>query len=573
MITLPTLPQRKTKTETTSAFLGYHRAPDAPNGALYDTENLSARRYPHLATRSPRGLYAQTNAAQTLIAHDPLCYIDGSAFVIGARRIEMGLTVGEKQTAAFGGTIVILPDRKYIRPADGSWGDIDAQAASPEGTRATLTLCRADGSTITPLTAPAENPKGGELWLDTSDLTPTLYRYAPDSERWERVPDTYIRLHARGIGAPFRPGDGITLRGLTPPDLKDLNATHLLIACGEDHLVFRGILKRPYAQTAPIIAERRMPDLDCITAVGDRLWGAFCGTDEETGETVCHLRASRAGDPFNWNGTDNSASDPVTIPLPPDGAFTGACDYLGAPLFFREARIHRVTGSKPTDFRVRTLACDGVEAGSAKSLCLIGKTLYYKSPTAVCAYRGDLPEPVSAPLGDTSYHAAAGGALGEIYYISMEEENGIPHLFTLDTRRGIWYREDTTRAKAFAGCRDELYYIDAVSAAIRSVRGSGSPDPTPFTWMAETAPIAANPPDRCRLSRIDIRLCLPPASRLDCFVEYDSGGIWQHLHTVHGQPAPQVEIPIRPRPCHHLRLRLVGRGEAEILSITKTLTE
>ena len=90
-------------------------------------------------------------------------------------------------------------------------------------------------------------------------------------------------------------------------------------------------------------------------------------------------------------------------------------------------------------------------------------------------------------------------------------------------------------------------------------------------WMAESGIIAAAPPDRCRLSRIDLRLTLPPASRLDCFIEYDSGGTWQHLHTVHGTSAPQVEIPLRPRPCHHLRLRLVGQGTAEIVSISRTV--
>ena len=570
---LPILPTPKLMRDRIEHFLGYNRAPDAPAGSFYNTENLSARAYPYLAPRRPRGTLATPAAASLLIPRDPLCYIDGGTFVIGSRRVDMRLTPGEKQAVTFGEYVIILPDRKYIRPADGSWGETDAEASSPAGTRVTLQLCRADGTPLpqAPSETPAENPKGGELWLDTSDLTPTLYRYAPDRERWEAVTETYIRLHARGIGAPFRAGDGITLAGLTPPDLQTLNATHILVDCGEDHLVFRGILKRTYAQTGSVTAARRLPPLDYITTVGDRLWGCFCGRDEESGETVCHIRASRAGDPFNWAGSTGEDGDPVILPLPPNGPFTGACDYLGTPHFFRSHSLHRVTGKRPADFRATTADCDGVEAGSARSLCLVGKTLYYKSRIGIMSYGGDLPYRISSALGETRYRNAAAGAVGETYYISMEEaESGLPHLFSLDTVRGYWHREDATRALSFAALDGELYFIEAPSGRIRTVGGSGIPDRDPVLWMAESHPIEAAPPAPCRLTRLDLRLRLPPASTLDTYIEYDSDGEWHHLATLRGTTRTTLELPLRPRYCDHLRLRFVGRGDCEIISLTPT---
>ena len=577
MITLPSLPKHRTVRESETVFLGLDRTPLAPPASFSDAENLSARAYPHLAPRLRRGTYATPASPTALLAREELCYTDGGSFVIGDRRIPMGLSADGKQLVSFGEYGIILPDRKYVRPSDGVWGEIDAEATSPAGARATLTLCRADGSPhpTEPATNPAASPTGGELWLDTTALTPVLYRFAPETERWTPVAETYLRLHARGIGAPFEVGDSVTLSGLTPPALRPLNATHTVAARGEDYLVFRGILPHAFAQTGPITAARRMPRLDRLIASGGRLWGCFRGRGED-GSPRCEIRASRRGDFRNWEGGEGenaafAAEAPVHAP------FTAAFDYLGTPHFFTEDCIVRVTGDRPAAYRVRTVPAEGVEAGSGRSLALIGDTLLYLSPAAVCAYRGGLPTRLSAPLGGLRLKNAAAGALGALYYLSAQDADTLaPHLFTYDTARAIWHREDSTRAPAFAPLRGDLCFIDADTAAIRTVNGSGTPDSEAVRWMAQTQVIAANPPDRCRLARIDLRLSLPKNSCLDCYVEYNSDGEWHHLHTLRPSslsshsPLSSLELPIRPLPCDHLRLRLVGSGNVQITAITKT---
>jgi hypothetical protein len=201
----------------------------------------------------------------------------------------------------------------------------------------------------------------------------------------------------------------------------------------------------------------------------------------------------------------------------------------------------------------------------------VGKTLYYKSRIGIMSYGGDLPYRISSALGETRYQNAAAGAVGETYYISMEEaESGLPHLFSLDTVRGYWHREDATRALSFAALDGELYFIEAPSGRIRTVGGSGIPDRDPVLWMAESHPIEAAPPAPCRLTRLDLRLRLPPASTLDTYIEYDSDGEWHHLATLRGTTRTTLELPLRPRYCDHLRLKFVGRGDCEIISLTQT---
>ena len=55
------------------------------------------------------------------------------------------------------------------------------------------------------------------------------------------------------------------------------------------------------------------------------------------------------------------------------------------------------------------------------------------------------------------------------------------------------------------------------------------------------------------------------------YLRYDSSGDWIESGTVQLSGAGTVTVPIRPRRCDHLQLRLVGRGEAKIFALTKVL--
>ena len=81
-----------------------------------------------------------------------------------------------------------------------------------------------------------------------------------------------------------------------------------------------------------------------------------------------------------------------------DGAFTGAATCMGYALFFKENTLHKLYGSKPSDFQLSSLRCRGVAKGAARSLCVINEMLYYLSPDGVMAWDGNIPTKVSTEM-------------------------------------------------------------------------------------------------------------------------------------------------------------------------------
>ena len=58
---------------------------------------------------------------------------------------------------------------------------------------------------------------------------------------------------------------------------------------------------------------------------------------------------------------------------------------------------------------------------------------------------------------------------------------------------------------------------------------------------------------------------------MQMFIEYDSSGVWNFAGNVKLPHTGNITIPMRPRRCDHMRLRLEGRGDVRIFSITRVL--
>ena len=214
-----------------------------------------------------------------------------------------------------------------------------------------------------------------------------------------------------------------------------------------------------------------------------------------------------------------------------------------------------------------------MQRGSEDSLAIVNEVLYYKSTLAVCAYDGSLPAEISSALGEEIYTDAVGCAHGNKYYISMKDRSGGWNLFVYDTSKGMWHKEDDTHVKTFCSCRDELYYIDADTGAIKTMFSSHGSDEKAVEWMAESGVIGTSSPDKKYISRITVRLSLEIGARVSFFAQYDSAGEWEHLCTMTGSSLRTFSIPIRPKRCDHFRLRICGEGDAKIYSISKTIEE
>ena len=170
-----------------------------------------------------------------------------------------------------------------------------------------------------------------------------------------------------------------------------------------------------------------------------------------------------------------------------------------------------------------------------------------------------------------SYSNAVAGSLGNKYYISMQDTNEAYHLFVYDALKGMWHREDATQVVDFCNCRGDLYYIDHEDNQIKTVKGTGVSETKTIRWSATTGIIGTDSPDKKYISRMDVRMKLDVGSRVTFFVEYDSSGAWEHLFAMTGKDLQSFAVPIRPRRCDHLRLMIMGTGEAKIFSICKTI--
>jgi hypothetical protein len=311
--------------------------------------------------------------------------------------------------------------------------------------------------------------------------------------------------------------------------------------------------------------------MDFLVEAGNRLWGCRYGTGED-GSFVNELYACKLGDFRNWNCFAGLSTDSYRASCGTDGPFTGACAYLGAPLFFKEHCLHKVYGSYPAVFRIQDTACRGVQQGCHKSLAIVDETLFYRARSGICAYDGALPVDVSASLGEQPCLAAVGGALGGKYYISMEHPARGWQLFVFDTARNLWHREDELQAEGFCALAGELYCIDGKDKNILTMLGSGEAFEEKVPWMAETGELGLSDPDMKYISRMVIRMSLDPGSRVDIYARYDMSEEWIHLARVHSTSLRSFSVPIRPRRCDHMKLRFVGLGGGRIYSWAKTVS-
>lgn len=572
----PVLSELNTSRELIDVFRGYNHNLRIGDGEFYDMKNLSSNDYPILSPRPLRGVYATPSIPQGMIAKDSLCYVDGNDFVINEDRVPMGLTVDDtpKTLISMGAYVIIMPDKKYINTIDhNDKGRIEASVTTT--TPVTFSLCKLDGveydNIITQDTEP-KTPENMDLWLDTSTIPNSLKQYSATSNTWISIASTYIKISATNIGLPFSVSDGVSISGIESEALADLNNTMVIWARDDNYIVVTGILNTVTTQTGPITVTRKMPDMDFIIESENRLWGCRYGTSV-TGEVVNEIYASKLGDFKNWNCFMGISTDSYVASVGTDGQFTGAITYLGYPLFFKETCMHKVYGNFPANYQIQTTACRGVQKGSEKSLAILNETLYYKARSGVCAYDGSLPVEISSALGDVSYSNAVAGALGNKYYVSMVDADDQYHLFVYDTLRGMWHREDDTQATQFCNCRGDLYYIDYADNQIKTVKGTGVLESAKLKWEAVTGIIGTDSPDKKYISRLDVRMSLTYGSRVLFFIQYDSSPGWEQLFAMMGTTLKSFSVPIKPQRCDHLRIKIVGEGDAKIYSICKTIEQ
>lgn len=572
----PKLRQAPQKNQTLSNFGGYDHNLRIPDGFFYEMQNMTSDHHPILASRAQRGTVDTTGTVDGMVSSHGLCIVKaGSMILPDGTAVDMALTPGEKSLIPMGAYVVVFPDKKWINVAaclenpqgDNNWGELENRWQSGTG-EVTLLACNPDGSAQPSASVATEkpaNPYDGQLWRDYSVYPVVLKRWSEELGLWITEENTCIKLTATGIGKGFHKGDTVRIeihaQGTEVPEAS------LILDQAEDWLVVRGYVQKSPCTVTGVTICREIPDMDLVIECGNRLWGCKYGI---TGKGFLNeIYCSKLGNFQNWNSFEGISTDSYVASIGTDGPFTGAVSYMGRPLFFKENCMIEVFGNYPANYQVQTTPCAGVQKDCHKSLAVVNNILYYKSRQGVCAFDGSMPVQKGRAFGSVHYEHAVAGAWDSKYCISMEA-GGKWNLFVYDTLRDLWHREDDTHADSFAACEDGFFCLTHAGKLLNMAGGTGEGK---VPWLVETGPIGLTEPEARYVSRLSLRLWIEPGARATVSCRYDNDPQWQQLCTLTGTGLGSFTVPIRPRRCDHIRLKLEGQGAVRIYALTKVWEE
>lgn len=590
-------------------FGGLDRRPDTPAGSWRSMENLTGDDAPFLRVRPVRTAYTAAGTGQVLAAlggSTPVWLFASGELSAGGRRVQLlaapvDATL-ERRMALLGGVVCVWPDKRWADVRQLAAGGLMVEGlhygaleqtnqlvAAPDPPEITLTLCDDEGAQITDLSVGTEPPEAGR-WLDVSCTPPVLRGYSAALGAWIEDTALTIRIAGDGLGIGLHAGDGVEL-DFAPPQtpneqgtgnlplseqmqsaVRALNGSFVLLQAARDELRIAGsflpeqdaqlrfTLHQGVGMLVPHLRVRRsVPGLDFVVACGNRLWGCRCGTED--GRPVNAIYASKLGDGRNWNVFAGTAADSYRAERGESAPFTGAAVLGGNPLFFREASVEKVFPAASGAHQILTQALEGVQEGSWASCAVLDDALYYQSRTGVCRYAGTLPQRIGAALGGWTLHGGVAAFEGRKYYLSALDASGAAQLLVFDTERGLWHREDGTRFTCAITGPDGLVYADA--AGLRRVGGSGSR--AGVGWYAETGELLGRRGRRLLVRlRIVCRVGLGASARL-CV---STGGVWRVLTELPPGSDGSLRVQCSPLRCERLRLRLEGRGDFTLESLT-----
>lgn len=659
MAMYPQVPETQSSLLTTQNFYGLDYRAKIPDGSWCAMGDLTSDEAPMLSSRNPRYTIVSENSMSgptgAVGMSNAFAYIDHGTLYWQYQPTRLtGLNyIGDEEVPAhqlvvMGGYILIFPNNKYYNTLDGDgldYGDMGADwtchqrmvsPASPGDNCVYCVPCDLDGVPyeITSVgTEEPEEPGNGDVWIDTSNPTHTLSVYSSTQKQWVEVPTVYTKVvfsWTRGANADqfaslFSESDVVTVSGFGESpwtgmesfvdQVKDLNGEKELIRCGTEdatytsggtvttihraYCILIGILDGVYRQNGQITLKRVIPSMNYVCEAQNRLWGCFYGLSDDGKSIINEIYASALGDFRNWRKYRGISTDSWAASVGSPGVWTGAVNYLGRPLFFKEDRIHQVTPSDVGAHAITETVCRGIEQGSWRSAVVVDETLYYKSPFDICMYQGALPKGISENFGTRVFHNAVAGGCGGKYYISMQnaassdDNNDHYSLFVYDTRNGLWHREDDTMALAFADVHNDLVYLDqyrdsegGIHYRVISELGKITPPTdvhipeTLLSWYCVSGFQNWQVTTRMYVSRYVFRLALEEGATFRLQVRYDAKTPlesertcpWIDMGTISDRRTTESFLfPVRPRRCDHLQFRLSGTGKFRLYSMTRYL--
>lgn len=504
--------------------LGGCHTPFGGGDVLDGGENLSPRRAPLAATRSPRGLFAYGQGSGK--PHG-MVWFDGSLIFArgsGLYATTDGVTVSslgavsdtDKSFFVFGGRLYIYPDKLFLESGRGMPSPIELDTGVIEGVEF-------NGKTIA-------LPKG-YIW---SEL---------------------------GFGV------GDCLRVVNADDVTPAPEGHYRVtALHAETATLASTFSASYTSNARFL--RVVPALTKCCVNGDRVYGI-------AGKEIYISGAGSATDFYSRSVGDGQ--NPVTLRCEGGGDFTALSPWQGYTVFFKSDRICKLLGSRSDSFTLHVNVGAGIPAGLADTLCEVGNALYYASFGGVYRYRGQEAERVSS-FGAVTVTSGHGGSDGEVYCLALTTEGG-ERVSLLLPEDGAWYPEDSLSVGAVLGHEGFLYLQDG-EGNIWKASSEGRETGCAFderqskgavVSSAILAPDHYGEPDGYRLVGLAVRATGAVGGALRVFIRYDEDTEEALLGEFTGGMTDRLlRIPLLHRPCDGSVLRLEMTGDLVIHAVLRT---
>lgn len=600
---LPQLNVKNSSINILNTFMGYNHNSRIADGEFYDMKNLTTDYFPMMAVRPKRAIIEQLVNPMGMFGCDKVVFVDDNklyydqGYVCDLKKECAGK---ERRFAMIGAYLCVFPDKLIYNTYDQTVDYMENEITTT--TAPTFSLCKLDGTvfdetnTYTGNTAP--DTEKYKYWIDTSQDTVVIKMWSNNTSEWTSVATTYVKVSSPGIGKGFKQYDAVTFSGVDKTSAiyndYNFNQSNILYSCDDDNVVIVGFINKVFTNSGNITLKREVPDMDFVAEMDNRVWG--CSSEKH------EIYACKQGDPKNWNCFMGLVSDSYAATIGTDGDFTGCINYMGTIYFFKNAGVHYLFGSKPSDFQINWKTLRGVQKGSEKSLVVLNEYLYYKSRDGICVFDGSSPESISDAFGKEIYYDATGGAFRDKYYVCMRNTEYEYSMFVYDSKKSIWIKEDNTKAKGFARTDGALYLINEnnvlqvinyekiYTKLFPMITGvhekywypgediypgniiEGKLEDT-IEWSAETGLIGLESPFAKYIKNFKMRLYIDTHAYVKVEVSYDSSGAWEELMKYYSTRPRSIELPLKVRRCDHMQLRLSGKGNVRIYSIAKEYEE
>lgn len=302
-----------------------------------------------------------------------------------------------------------------------------------------------------------------------------------------------------------------------------------------------------------------VPDMDRICVFENRVWG-IKGSE-------CYV--SKYNNHLVWTqfSVPRSTEDSIQVKLPPErGNYKGLIPLENHMLFATNNSTYEGYGNA-RNFQPR-LVSNSRGTVDGKSMVEVDGMVFMLSSDGVNVYTGSIPRPISYQL-DEKYVSGVAGTDGRRYYLSLY--NGTKYtLYVCDTallgsEYSPWYIEDDLQVIDFANSNGVLYALTADNKIIRFNDNSSN---EVVEWYAETEKMDYDYMGHTISLKLKIEAELEQNAVIKIYIRSDNKG-YELKDTYVSDGLRHFSTIIEPERTNYFQIKIEGKGNAKIMSITR----